>query len=114
MDLQIHSADNTIIMELIGRFDAFEVKQVHDSLDKILNTAQDEVVWVIVDFSKVNFIDSTALATLVKGMKQCRNTGGDLHIACLQKSVKIVFDLTRLDKVFQIFETLDEATAAFK
>ncbi len=61
----------------------------------------------------VQFVDSTALATLVQGMKRCRQLKGDLRLCGLQQPVRMIFELTRLDKAFEIFSGEDEAIQAF-
>ncbi len=98
------------ILELAGRFDAYEVPPVKESLQK---GAQKKPAQVVINLGQVNFVDSSALATLVQGMKHCRENNGDLHLCHLQQPVRIIFELTRLDKAFAIFATEEEAVAAF-
>ena len=73
----------------------------------------DEPANLIVNLESVVFIDSTGLATLVHGVKHCRQRGGDLHLCGLQKPVRTIFELTRLDNVFKIFSIEADAIAAF-
>ena len=68
---------------------------------------------IVVNLASAHFVDSTALATLVQGMKHARQKNGDLYLAGLQQPVRIIFELTRLDKAFRIFAEADEAVAAF-
>jgi len=98
------------ILELTGRFDAYEEPQVKQWLDRV---AASESARIIVNLSEVNFIDSTALATLVHSMKYCREQNGDLYLCNLQQPVRIIFELTRLDKAFEIFSDEAAAIAAF-
>ncbi len=66
---------------------------------------------VILDLSQVKFIDSSGLGAIVAAMKQL---GGArrLDLAGLTPVVEKVFRLTRMDTVFQLYATLDEATNA--
>src|ERR671929_137943 len=57
---------------------------------------------VVVNLAGVKFVDSTALAALVRSMKRCRQQGGDLHLCGLQQPVRIIFELTRLDRAIEI------------
>lgn len=98
------------ILELEGRFDAYEVATVKTWLEEAVNKTPAQIV---VNLTKVNFIDSTGLATFVQGMKHCRNNDGDLVLYGLQQSVRVIFELTRLDRAFEIFETEDKALQAF-
>jgi len=98
------------VLEPIGRFDAHNAPAVAEALAEARNSSLKDA---IVNLGQVNFLDSTALATLVQGMKHCRQLGGDLHLCCLQQPVRIIFELTRLDKAFDIYETEAEALHAF-
>lgn len=112
MELKTRSAANDFvsILELSGRFDTNEEAPVREWLNKTAVSSQAQVV---VNLSKVDFIDSTGLATLVQGMKHCRQHGGDLYLSGLQQPIQIIFQLTRLDKVFQIFSDETQAIQAF-
>ena len=68
---------------------------------------------VIFDLSKANFVDSSFLGTLVAGLKKCTMNNGDLKIVGLQEPVSSMFELTRLFKIFDILETVDEAIKSF-
>ena len=46
-------------------------------------------------------------------MKHCQQKGGNLHLYGLQQSVRIIFELTRLDRAFEIYNEEDEAINAF-
>ena len=98
------------VLQLKGRFDAHEVEPVNAWIQEVI--AQDKVK-VVVNLAGVNFIDSTALSTLVRGMKKCREKQGDLHLCCLQQPVRVIFELTRLDKAFDIYATEAEASQSF-
>jgi anti-sigma B factor antagonist len=64
---------------------------------------------VVVNLSGVTFIDSAALSALVSGLKRCRMGKGELYLCCLQQPVRVIFELTRLNRAFTIFE--EEAIA---
>lgn len=96
------------ILTLSGRFDAYEVPLVVHWFDE-----HPEAKQVIVNLSEVSFIDSSGLATLVKGLKRCRQNGGELVISDMQQAVQIIFELTRLDKAFKIYLTEAAAEKSF-
>ena len=112
MNFESRSAANgdVSVLELAGRFDAYEVSAVKEWLNKVTNSSP---AWVVVNLSTVNFIDSSGLAALVQGMKRCRQQDGDLYLCGLQQPVRIIFELTRLDRAFEIFAEENEAVAAF-
>jgi anti-sigma B factor antagonist len=100
MELSSRVIDNIAILTLNGRFDAHERPKISAWLDKNVSatTAQ-----VLVNMSGVHFIDSTGLSSLVQGMKHCRQEDGDLSLCELQQPVRIIFELTRLDKAFDLY-----------
>ena len=100
MDTKIEHTDQMTILTLSGRFDAHVAPQVRESLLRLLDEGHNHV---LVDMAEVNFVDSTGLSVLVSGMKRCRQAGGDLALMQLQQPVRIIFELTRLDKAFEIY-----------
>lgn len=67
---------------------------------------------IVVDLSKVSYIDSSGLAVLIEGMQNVAGYGGKFALAGLQDAVRPIFEIARLDQVFRIFPTVDEALAA--
>ena len=89
-------------LAISGRFDAHQVPQVQQEIDAML-AAQTRLI--ILDLTDVNFVDSSALAVMVRGMKHCREKKGELVLCGMRQPVRIIFELTRMDKAFRIFDT---------
>jgi anti-sigma B factor antagonist len=68
---------------------------------------------VAADMSRVGFMDSTVLGTLVWGMKNLREAGGDFRMFGLHDFVRKLFEVTRLDNAFRIYPTEEEAIASY-
>ncbi len=64
---------------------------------------------VILDMRQVAFMDSSGLGLLVAFLRRVVTRGGDLKIVGLQPGVRVVFEITRAYKIFEIFDTVDEA-----
>ncbi len=62
---------------------------------------------LVIDLAKVNFMDSSGLIALASGLSAARCSGCRLIICNLQAPVRIIFELTQLDSVFEIFESYD-------
>jgi anti-sigma B factor antagonist len=67
---------------------------------------------LVVDLSKVTYIDSSGLAVLIEGMQNVEAYGGKFILAGIQENVKPIFEIARLDQVFIIFPHVDAALAA--
>ena len=61
----------------------------------------------------VEFIDSSLLGALVAGLKSSTLREGDLKIVGLQQPVRAMFELTRMHKIFDIYENLEDALDNF-
>ena len=67
---------------------------------------------LIIDLTKVSYIDSAGLATFIEAMQKIEAYGGKFALAGLQETVRSIFEISRLDQVFQIFPDVDTALAA--
>ncbi len=98
------------VVKLQGRLDAHQGKAVESQLLAAVCTGGR----MVVNLSKVHFIDSTGISVLVKGMKRQREQQGELVLCELQQPVRIIFELTRLDKMFSIYPTESDALQAWR
>lgn len=80
---------------------------------KILDALESGDRKFLVDFTKTGYIDSSGLGVLVSLSKKIRDQGGDLRLAGLNEDLKTLFELTKLDTLFAISDSPDEALAAF-
>ncbi|MGA1622048.1 MAG: STAS domain-containing protein [Synechocystis sp.] len=64
---------------------------------------------LVIDFSSVDFLDSSTLVVLVDSYKQARRAGKQLMLSGVSPELKIIFELTQLDSVFTIYPTPDAA-----
>jgi len=67
----------------------------------------------VIDFTKTGYIDSSGLGVLVSLSKKIREQGGDLRLCGLNEDLQTLFELTKLDTLFAIVRTPEEALAAF-
>lgn len=67
----------------------------------------------VIDLKQVDFMDSAGLGTLIATLKRVTELGGDMKIACLQKKPRMVFEITRAYKVFEIYDTVEYALKMF-
>jgi anti-sigma B factor antagonist len=68
---------------------------------------------LLVDFSRTGYIDSSGLGALVSVSKRIREAGGELRLAGLNDDLRSLFELTKLDTLFTISETPEQALAGF-
>ena len=68
---------------------------------------------LLVDFTKTGYIDSSGLGVLVSLSKKIREQGGELRLAALNDDLRTLFELTKLDSLFQIADSREQALASF-
>ena len=80
---------------------------------KILDALEAGERRFLVDFTQTGYIDSSGLGVLVSLSKKIREQGGELRLANLNDDLKTLFELTKLDTLFQIADTRDRALQSF-
>ncbi|MGI8891265.1 MAG: STAS domain-containing protein [Chthoniobacterales bacterium] len=88
------------ILPLEGEIDLHISPQIGASLSSLI---ADHPPQLVVDLSKVSYIDSSGLAILIEAMQNVVGYGGKFALTGLQESVRTIFEIARLDQVFQIF-----------
>jgi anti-sigma B factor antagonist len=101
--------DQPIVLPLEGEIDLHVSPQIGASLAAII---QKKPAKVVVDLSKVTYIDSSGLAVLIEAMQNVGGYGGMFALSGLQDGVRPIFEIARLDQVFRIFPTTAAALAA--
>lgn len=76
--------------------------------EEITNLINNGAKIILVDFQDVTFMDSSGLGALVLALKTVRASGAKIFICAINDQVKMLFELTSMDKVFKIFPNRDE------
>ncbi len=92
-----------------GRVDADTADRLRDLL---LELASESARTVVVDLEAVDFIDSSGLSALVAGFKSLTRSGGVLHLSRPKPQAQTALRLTQLDRVFTVFDGVEEAFAS--
>jgi anti-sigma B factor antagonist len=66
---------------------------------------------IVVDLNEVDFLDSSALGTLVGANKDLQADGGVLKVVCAKPNILKVFEITRLSEVIPVYDTVERACA---
>ncbi len=96
----------TGILALEGEIDLHRSPQVKETLEPLI--AQ-KLTRILVDFSAVTYVDSSGLATMIETLQRIQSYGGKFAMFGLRDSVRSIFEIARLDQIFNIFP--DEAAA---
>ena len=94
-----------LTVSLSGRFVASVAPSVRDDILGQMNEGDN----VLFDLSKMVHIDSSGLGVLVQVLQRAKAGGGKVVLAALQPAPKIVFDITKVSRVFEIVPTVSDA-----
>lgn len=99
-----------IVVKPEGSLDVSIQVELKDELMKIVDVTGNDIV---IDFGGVGFIDSSCLGTLVALTKKIREQDGNIKIANLNDDVRSIFQITRLDKIFDVFDDVETAVQSY-
>jgi anti-sigma B factor antagonist len=97
----------TVIRVSEPRVDAHNSADLKDNILRALEAGERDL---IVDLGAVDFIDSSGLGALLSGYKNANLRSSTFALAGLTPRVRSLFELTRLHRVFEIYDKLEEAT----
>jgi len=83
-----------------GILDGTQAKEFRTEVDQSLREGSKII---LVNFSDVTFMDSSGLGALVLALKAIRSNGSKIMLCSINEQVKMLFELTSMDKVFEIF-----------
>lgn len=108
---EIKKIGKVTVMSLQG---SLEVSLQEQFKANVLKQISGDPCSLVISLKEVDFIDSACLGALIAVARRLRERGGDLKLSDLSPEVRSIFQITRLEKVFEIFEDADSAVSAYK
>jgi len=108
MAMKTESKNGLVVCRVEGEIDITRSPDLKKAFDKLISQKTPKIV---VELSKVSYVDSSGLATLVGILKGMRSYGGRMKLAGMSQKVKSLFEITKLDKLFEIAASEEEAIA---
>jgi anti-sigma B factor antagonist len=108
--MHVHVTVSPDIVEAVisGRFDAHGIQRFDHEVVDAIDAAH---AHVIIDLAEVEFMDSSALAGLVRALKATVAHGGSVMLVAVSDAARIILELTRLDAVFTTAPSIADARA---
>lgn len=107
MDIVTRHEGEATILALSGDITLYNTPEVRKSILGLLKDKR--VPALLVDMRAVRYIDSSGVASLVEGLKASRDMGSRFALYGLTKTTREVLELTRLVRVFEVYETEQQA-----
>jgi anti-sigma B factor antagonist len=109
LTLSTRSEGGRTVVEVAGEIDVYTAPKLREQLAELVDSGRYDLV---VDMTRVEFLDSTGLGVLVGGLKRVRTHDGSLRLVCTQERILKIFRITGLTKVFPIHDSVADAVAA--
>ena len=111
--IRVQDQDGVKRIEFVERniLDEANIQQIGDEIGRIVD-AQDQPK-VLISFQNVDHLSSAALGTLITINNKIRGREGQLALAEIDPQIYEVFVITKLNKLFQIFDSSEQAMASF-
>lgn len=107
LEVQTRQSDNGVtIVAPTGRLDVAGAPSLREAVSEAVRTGSPRVV---IDMEGISFVDSTGLGSVIAALKQVRSREGELRLAAPNQQVRVVLELTTLDRVFPYYATVEEA-----
>ena len=112
--LRVSESDGITRIEFIDRniLDEANIQTIGDEITGLIDRAGDPKL--LISFANVDHLSSAALGTLITINNKVRDKSGQLRLADIDPQIYEVFVITRLNRIFDIHETAEEAVKSFK
>lgn len=112
MKITLQIVGDVCVLRLEGKFIVGgESVYLKDKVKDVLNMGMKSI---LIDLGKVPYVDSTGIGFLVSSHTAVTNQGGDFKLLSPNPRVREVLRITKLDKIFEIFDKEEEAVASFQ
>jgi anti-sigma B factor antagonist len=99
-----------LVVEVEGQLIVGNRQELKATIQAALDNGERKL---LIDFGKTGYIDSSGLGALVSISKKVREQGGELRLAGLNEDLRSLFELTKLDTLFAIADSSEQALAGF-
>lgn len=110
MQIREKKVNDVTVLEIDGEIDLNSSPEMRKKFDELM---KNNVAKIVINFQNVNYIDSSGLATIIEMLQRLKKIQGELRMSNLPQKIKNLFEITKIDKLFQMFLTEQEALKDF-
>ncbi len=108
--VRYENKENVLVVQLDGELMLEDVEQLKQDFNEYLNSHK----YFLFDFKNVTMIDSSGLGYIVYCLKKSREMQGDIKIENLEDQAKLIFEITRVNSILDIYDNETDAINSFK
>lgn len=98
----------TSVVKIVQPSGILDSTKAHQFRQEISDLVEKDAKIIIIDFKNVTFMDSSGLGALVLSLKTVRAAGARLFLCSINEQIKMLFELTSMDRVFEVFSSREE------
>lgn len=110
MNVKQEKCNDVAICALEGEININNSPDLRKVFDEFIKRNEKKV---LIDFTNVTYIDSSGLATLIEMLQRMKKIGGRMRFSNMDQKVKNIFEITKLHKLFEIFDNRESAIQGF-
>lgn len=107
MNLQFYVKEDNLVVIMEGELDHHSTEEARNKIDNQLDV--EGINKLILDFSKVSFMDSSGIGVVIGRYKKLSAKNGRVCIVGVSPSVKRVFELSGMFKIIGLYDSIEEA-----
>jgi anti-sigma B factor antagonist len=109
--MKVKESYNAVVIEMKGKLVGGPLSSkfshtLYDHLDKGEKN-------IVIDLGDVTYVNSSGLGILISGLTSMKKNGGDLKLANLNSKIEGLLSITKLNQIFQQFNTVEEAVKSY-
>jgi len=110
MQINEKNTNGVTILVVDGDIDLNSSPTMRQKFDELI---EKNISKIIINFQDVSYIDSSGLATVIEMLQRLKKSQGQLRLANLSEKLKNLFEITKIDKLFQMYSSEEEALKDF-
>mgnify|MGYP001594051840 CR=1 FL=1 len=111
MKISSKESNQITVLEINGEIDFHSSRELRGKFQEVLDKKCSKL---LVNLKKVSYIDSSGLATFVEALQRMKRGGGRLVLAGLAPAVRGVFEIAKLDSIFDLSDSEEKALLTFQ
>jgi len=93
-------------LKVAGEIDIYTAPRFKDAITEMITQGYTNI---LIDMTRVNFMDSSGFGTLLSATKPLRPVGGSISLCCCNEAISRMLEITRLNTLFHVFKSREEA-----
>ena len=111
IETSLRQQDGIPVLDVVGEIDIYTTPQFKEAVSEAIDQNKPAIV---INMTKVTYMDSSGFGTLLSATKRLRPLDGALYLSGCNEAIQRMLQITRLNTIFGVYSTEEEAVAAAK